>query len=93
MLLLLTRRIAKLKSADISAHVHVLGTTYVEIFAVDLISLFSRVHAPTAKLKTTKYSFSNPHTMQHITDYRRPADAIYTEASITMQFVVCCLGV
>ena len=32
-------------------------------FAVDLISLFSRVvHTPTVKLKTTRISSSNPHT-------------------------------
>ena len=36
-------------------------TVYVEIFMVDLISLFSRVHAPTVKLKV-KISFSNSHT-------------------------------
>ena len=33
-----------------------------EIFTVDLISPFSQVHAPTAKYKTAKISFSNPHT-------------------------------
>ena len=37
-------------------------TVYVEIFAVDLISQFSQVHAPTMKLKTAKISCRNPHT-------------------------------
>ena len=39
-------------------------TVYIDIFAVDLnlISLFLRVKVQTAKLKTAKILFSNPHT-------------------------------
>ena len=53
-------------------------TVYIEIFTVDLILLFSRVHAPTVKLKPQKL-FSNSHATSPITYDHHVA--IHTEAS------------